>query len=186
MQTYKLQHSSILTRILIIIASLIPLWIAYEYPVFLSDDSYITLTYAKNIANGQGFVFNHPPPTQGTTTPLLTIVVAGLASILPFINIPTLAVFFTAFCWLGIFWVLFLFRQNWDLSEHQAIIVGLVVVASGFLGSLGMEAYLFAFVLVLSLSLFQNGIFFWGRVKHGPFISNSRRRHTSFICNVAI
>ncbi len=140
--------------------SLIPLWIAYQTPVFLNDDSYITLTYAKNIANGDGFVFNHPPATQGTTTPLFTIFVGYLAKILPTVNIPTLAVFFSAFCWIGIVWIMFLFRKAWELSECQAVIIGFVIIASGFVSFLGMEAYLFAFLLVMSFSLFQNKNYF--------------------------
>jgi arabinofuranosyltransferase len=50
------------------------------------DDSYITFRYARNLVSGNGFVFNPPAPgagpgerVQGTTTPLYTLLMAGLA-----------------------------------------------------------------------------------------------------------
>ena len=148
------QHSSRFVAMILVVASLFPLIAAYRYPAFLNDDSYITLTYAKNLANGNGFVFNHSPAVLGTTTPLFTVAVAGFALIFRQVDIPTVAVFLTAFCWLGIVWTFFFFRKEWGLADWQAGVVGLVVIASGWIGFLGMEAYPFAFLLVLSLSLF--------------------------------
>jgi peptidoglycan/LPS O-acetylase OafA/YrhL len=70
--------------LLLLAASLFPLWVAsHQQHKFLNDDTYITLTYAKSLVNGRGFVFNHPPPTLGTTSPLLALMVAGLAMALP-------------------------------------------------------------------------------------------------------
>ncbi len=50
------------------------------------DDSYITFRYARHLVSGNGFVFNPPTPgaspgerVQGTTTPLYTLLMAGLA-----------------------------------------------------------------------------------------------------------
>jgi arabinofuranosyltransferase len=154
MQDRIVRHSSSLTFALLVLLSLFPLIAAYRYPRFLNDDSYITLTYAKNLANGNGFVFNHPPAVLGTTTPLFTIVVAGLALVLPRTEIPTIAVFLSGFCWLGVVWTLFAFRKHWGLENWHVCIVAFVLIGLGWIGYLGMEAYPFAFLLVLSLSLF--------------------------------
>jgi arabinofuranosyltransferase len=154
MQNKIVQHSLLFTVILLVFVSLFPLITAYRYPAFLNDDSYITLTYAKNLASGNGFVFNHSPAVLGTTTPLFTIAVAGLALIFPKTDIPVLAVFLTAFCWLGIVWTIFFFRKEWGLENWQVCTLALVLIGSGWIGSLGMEAYPFAFLLFLSLSLF--------------------------------
>ena len=43
------------------------------------DDSYITFRYARNLVSGNGFVFNPGEYVQGTTTPLYTLLMAGLA-----------------------------------------------------------------------------------------------------------
>ncbi|MFH2049564.1 MAG: hypothetical protein ABIJ12_08970 [bacterium] len=42
------------------------------------DDAYITFRYAENIANGLGFVYNAGEKLLGTTTPLFTLLLAGL------------------------------------------------------------------------------------------------------------
>lgn len=148
------QHSYLLTVVFLICVSIFPLITAYLYPLYLNDDAFITLTYVKNLANGNGFVFNHPPAVLGTTTPLFAIAVAGLASLLTQVDIPALAVFLTAFCWLGIAWVFFFFRKEWELDYWHVCIIALVVVGSGWIVTLGMEAYPFAFLLVLTVSLF--------------------------------
>ena len=68
--------------VMLVLASFFPLWAAHHCWQFLNDDSYITLTYAKSIAVGRGFVFNSPPPTLGTTTPLYAVAIAALSVVL--------------------------------------------------------------------------------------------------------
>lgn len=159
MQTKLASYSSLFTIMLLTLVSFFPLVTAYRYPVFLNDDSYITLTYAKNLVNGNGFVFNHPPAVLGTTTPLFTILVAGLTWITR-VDIVVIAVFLSSFCWLGIGWIFFFFRKEWQLTNWQVCTLALVLIGSGWIGFLGMESYLFAFLLVLSISL-SLGELYW-------------------------
>ena len=149
--------STKITIILLLILSVLPLAIAFQNHTHLNDDTYITLTFVKNLAQGNGFVYNYPPAVLGTTTPLLTIIIAVLAVLLPWFDPATVAVFFTVFCWISIVWVFFLFRQDWELRDWQVVIVGMVLVLTVWINYLGMEAYLFAFLLVLTFSLFLNG-----------------------------
>ena len=151
---YKKRATRISAGLVLIVLSSIPLWVAYRHPPFLNDDTYITLTYAKSIAAGRGFVFNQPPATLGTTTPLLALVVAGTSSILPGVEVSKIAVLFTALCWIGIIWGVYLGRERLGLSRWQAVTVGGVVIASGWIGFLGMEAYLFAFLLIFTMILY--------------------------------
>ena len=137
-------------------ASIFPLWVATHRFHSLNDDTYITLTYAKSLAAGRGFVFNYPPATLGTTSPLLTLLVAALSIVLPWMETDQIAVLFTALCWTAMVWVIFLFRRRLGLENWQAAVMGLVLVASGWVNFLGMEAYLFAFLLILSLALFNS------------------------------
>lgn len=44
---------------------------------FQVDDAWITYRYAENLAAGEGFVYNPGERVYGTTTPLLTLVLAG-------------------------------------------------------------------------------------------------------------
>jgi len=140
--------------LVLLFMSVFPLWVAYHHPVSLNDDTYITLTYAKSIANGKGFVFNHPPATLGTTTPLFTLIVAGLSLFLPGVEIGKIAVAFTSLCWLGSAWVVYLGREGLGLYRWQSIIIGGVVIVSGWVGFLGMEAHLFAFLLVVGVVVY--------------------------------
>jgi len=43
----------------------------------LPDDAFITYRYAANLAHGQGFVYNRGERVLGTTTPLLTVILAA-------------------------------------------------------------------------------------------------------------
>lgn len=47
---------------------------------FQVDDAWITYRYAENLAAGEGFVYNPGERVYGTTTPLLTLLLAGAAA----------------------------------------------------------------------------------------------------------
>ena len=154
----KWWRSDRLFAALLVAGSLLPLWAATQHHTYLNDDTYITLTYAQNLARGRGFVFNHPPATLGTTTPLLTLSVAAIAWALPAVTVHALAVFFTALCWSATAWTIYLFRRSWQLLDWQAGLLGLILLGTGWIGFLGMEVYLFAFLLMLSFSLYFAGM----------------------------
>ena len=152
------KYSSHIAIVILVLLSLYPIATAIRYPhYFLLDDAFITLTYSKNIALGKGFVYNHPPATFGTTTPLFALIIAALSAILPWIDIPVIAVFFTTFCWIGIVWLFVIFRNEWQLNYWKILVIALVFYVLGWIKFLGMEAYLFAFLLTLSVSLFLSG-----------------------------
>lgn len=155
------RNSTIISAAILLVGCLFPLWTAWHLKdLFLNDDTYITLTFAKNLARGDGFVYNHPPPTLGTTSPLLALGTALLAFILRSENIQAVAVFFTAACWIAISWTIFMFRRSFGLEDWQAAVIGLALFASGFVLRLGMEVYMFAFLLTLSIALFSRGNYF--------------------------
>ena len=55
------------------------------------DDAYITFRYARNLVTGAGFVYNPGERVLGTTTPLYTWLLAGLALATGSRDFPTLA-----------------------------------------------------------------------------------------------
>jgi hypothetical protein len=55
------------------------------------DDAYITFRYARNLLEGHGFVYNSGERVLGTTTPLYTLLLAGLALVTGWRDFPTLA-----------------------------------------------------------------------------------------------
>jgi hypothetical protein len=158
MDLNKIKHYLAFIPILILL-SLFPLFAANNKGCLL-DDAYITHTYARSLANNEGFVFNYPPPTFGTTTPLLTVTIALLAKILPGLDVSKIAVFFSACCWAAIPWGIFFFSDSFQLQKWQACIIGAVIIGSGSIELLGMEMYLFAFLLILTVAVFIGGHFF--------------------------
>ncbi|GAP17008.1 hypothetical protein LSAC_00866 [Levilinea saccharolytica] len=47
------------------------------YSGYVEEDAYITFQFARNLAAGQGFVYNPGEAIYGSTTPLLTLLLAG-------------------------------------------------------------------------------------------------------------
>lgn len=60
------------------------------------DDAYITFRYAHNLVTGLGFVYNPGQQVLGTTTPLYTLLMAGLALTLRTENYPAIALWVNA------------------------------------------------------------------------------------------
>jgi hypothetical protein len=53
------------------------------YTHFTFEDAFITFRFARNLANGLGFVYNAHQPIYGTTTPLLTMLLAAWIKVFP-------------------------------------------------------------------------------------------------------
>jgi hypothetical protein len=128
----------------------------------LGDDAYITLTYAKNLARGNGFVYNHPPATLGTTTPLFTLLVAFLGLVLPFLTVAQVAVLVSTAAWIGTGWLLYVLARRLVIAPIPAAVAAVIplLTAQGWVMSLGMEAWPFQFLLVGSICL---------AISHKPF-----------------
>lgn len=148
--------------VVLLIASLLPLSAAFRLDErFPSDDALISLTYAKNLARGDGFVFNQPPPVLATTTPAFTVAVALLVAITGF-EPTVVALWVSALCWLALIWSFFVFRRAFGLDAGQATAVGWMVAAQGWVEHLSMEAYPFALILVVAAALVWSQRWFLG------------------------
>lgn len=64
-----------------LLLGLIVLFYAWLYQDFAQDDAFITYRYARNLAQGYGFVYNLHEPVLGTTTPFYSLVLALLARV---------------------------------------------------------------------------------------------------------
>lgn len=123
---------------------------------WLNDDSFITLTYAKNLISGNGFVYNHPPATLGTTTPLFTLLTAWLALLIPGLDVIKSAIILSVAPWIGTGILLYLVATHLNLPPLSGVVVAvmpLVIVNGLWLWFIGMEIWLFQFLLVLSFYL---------------------------------
>ncbi len=121
--------------------SLFPLACALLRWPYLNDDSYITLTFSKSLAEGRGFVFNHGPPTLGSTTPLLVLIGAVLQLVLPWLPLALGVTLFTSGCLVASAWTFYYFREAFRLNAWQACLAGLTLYATCNPWLFGMEAY---------------------------------------------
>ena len=123
----------------------------------LGDDPLITLTYAKNIAAGNGFVFNQGEPVLGTTTPLFALLIGTMMAVLPGVAGTAIAVSATTTCWLGLIWSFYLLKEPFGIPISVATWIGAAVAVAGWIPFLGMEAYPFALLLVVTLGSAYSG-----------------------------
>jgi hypothetical protein len=115
----------------------------------LHDDCYITLTYARNIAAGNGFVYNGGEPCLGTTTPLCTLWFALVKFVLPTADLPQVARMTGTVCWIASGWLIVAFRRHLRLSAAEAGLVAAAIVAAGNVRFIGMESPAFVAMVML-------------------------------------
>jgi hypothetical protein len=117
-----------------------------------SDDFYITYRYARNLAQGHGFVFNPGERVFGTTDPGLGLLLAALHFVTR-VPVPLLgAVVFSASL-VGIATILL--REGWDRGHGIEPILGgsLLLISSYVWGNHGAAAPLVLLLLLASAKL---------------------------------
>ena len=124
---------------------------------FIVDDAYITFRYARNLAEGVGFVYNAGERVLGTTAPLLALVLALFSRLGA--DVPQ-----TAFL-LGVaadaVTLVALYGLTADLSRGRVGLVAaaLLAVTPRYLtySVSGMETPLYIAAILVSLLLYQTG-----------------------------
>ncbi len=124
------------------------------------DDAYITFRYACNIINGLGFVYNPGQRVLGTTTPLYTLLIAGLSFVLRTQNFPPVALWVNALAD-GLTCVL-LVPLGETISGHRrvGIAAALLYAVAAFSVTFaigGMETSVFVLLLVVTAFLYLRG-----------------------------
>jgi hypothetical protein len=143
------------------------LWI--QYTGFIEDDAFITFRFAEQLANGNGFVYNVGQPIYGTTTPLLTLLLAlwiklisgdvifgaRLLGVLGLVGTQV-------FIWLGL-------REIKRPFAEQIGVLTAIAFSSKmiYMSIYGMEIPLITFFLSLSWFLFCRKKFFWAGIASG-------------------
>lgn len=126
------------------------------------DDAWITFRYARNLANGDGFVYNRGERVQGTSTPLYTLLLAGLARAGADIPPASVAVGFVSFLATALMVFLFVYRL------HSAAFPGLagaiMLIFSPFLlmAPNGMETMTYCALILLSVYLAHRDRYYAG------------------------
>ena len=152
---------------LLAIWSVYPLWHGYMLSPDLNDDAFITLAYAKNLIAGNGFVYNHGPETLGTTSPLQTLLAAGLGLLLPQVSLISIAKAMGSISWVSCGWLVFAFRERLGLSRRDASLIGIAIFALGSPYFLGMETWMYLAILVLACGLAAGGNYLLAGISTG-------------------
>jgi hypothetical protein len=144
--------------LIVVIAAIVTAVLTAAFWDYTQDDVFITYGYSRNIAEGQGFVFNPGEHVQGTTTPLYTLLMAGVYLLTPHLlhagNLLS-ALFLMLACGLAISYV------RAELSVYSQLAIAVMLVSSPIVYvSFGMETLLYCALLMLALWL-------WGRGSRG-------------------
>jgi hypothetical protein len=165
--------------IVLIAASSVPI-LASQRLAHPIDDAYITLTYARSLSEGRGFTFGEfvDKPSLGTTTPLYAALLAVASRLLPFADIPQLAVALSVVAWLATAWLWAWQGPALGLSRLESLCVALLLLfeTSFWISALGMETRLFCFLLSLSLVVYFRGWVFLGWLARRVVVLNTWRR----------
>jgi hypothetical protein len=94
------------------------------------DDAFITFRYARNLVEGQGFVYNPGVQTLGTTTPLYTLLMAGISGVTGGQDFPWYALTVNALADAGAAALLFLIARRVTGSAWIGGLLGLLWAVS--------------------------------------------------------
>ena len=141
-----------------VLALVLVLTFGRVYSGFVQDDAYITYRYARNLAAGDGFVYNPGEPVLGTSTPLYALSL-GLLSRMTGLSVPGIG----NAAWLASLWLaaLALYQAGLPAGRVFSALVSLLFLTNPFLSQMvGMEAaFLLALLLLAIWALTRNRLF---------------------------
>lgn len=89
-------HQRLTFGVAVWLSLLFLLWLRFHQPPNTVDDAYTTFRYARNLANGLGFVYNPGERVLGTTTPAYALLLALASRLSGYADFPRLAVMVNA------------------------------------------------------------------------------------------
>ncbi|HHW85365.1 MAG TPA: hypothetical protein GX400_04055 [Chloroflexi bacterium] len=148
-------HQAWINKAIVASIALLTMALRLGYGPRTVDDAFITFRYARNLAEGAGFVFNLGERVLGTTTPLFTILIAGFYQLR--LEPTWMALLTTSLADAGtsilIFLIVHRLSRNliagWIGASLYSFSTGSITFSGG-----GMETGLFVFLTMLSVYLF--------------------------------
>src|SRR3990172_3958313 len=124
------------------------------------DDAYITFRYARNLANGVGFVYNAGERVLGTTTPAYTLLLAALSRLGGFTDYTRLALIVNTLCDAVTFGLLIRLVTRLTDLRWVGLSAALLFALDGRtldFSTGGMESSFNVMAIILTLMLFFEG-----------------------------
>lgn len=168
MPRHASKFALIFTIIILSLASIVPI-VAGTKLIHPLDDVYITLSYARSIVEGHSFRL-HPSsePSFGTTTPLNTLIIAGVSKTIPSVEMPKIAIWLSVVAWIATGWLWGLRGQVLGLGWFERMSIAVLILFDvPIVHLLGFEIKLFALLLTLSLMLYTSKHDVWAGVAVG-------------------
>lgn len=132
------------------------------------DDAYITYRYARNLAMGNGFVYNIDEWVLGTTTPLYTILLALIASLTK-LDVVRVSTILSGIC----LWVSsgILYELGRSSDHTSSFFLSLIFLTNPFLRNfIGMESYLLLCFILLTVWAYRRNKLLLASVCNGLLI----------------
>jgi len=154
------RHYTIATLVSVATVLLVML---YGYWNIQQDDSYIFYSYADNLANGHGYVFNIGERINATTSPLYTILLSVTAVTLryfPFGDVPLIGHFIGA---ISLFFICIFLMQSFKSERFSLFpyVLPLIFLLNPLLpNAIGMETFLAMMLAMMCLYLYSCGNLF--------------------------
>jgi len=148
-------------KLSIIFISIILVLFFFGYLNFHQDDAYIFYTYAKNIAEGNGYVFNLGEKINATTSPLYTILLTIIYSLVRCISTESFPAISNSISVLSILGIIYSINKIFK-DGKMSILFPLIFLANPLLKyGVGMETFLNLALISYSIYLFtENEILF--------------------------
>ncbi|MGB2990630.1 MAG: hypothetical protein WBC98_11815, partial [Candidatus Zixiibacteriota bacterium] len=140
--------------------SIVVLLMLVGYSNIQQDDQYIFYSYAKNLANGQGYVFNIGERVNATTSPLYTLLLALTYTILRFLPFVTIPLIGHLIGIASLFFICVFLMQAFK-SENSSLfpfVLPLVFLTNTLLPkAIGMETFLTMMLSLMCLYFYVSG-----------------------------
>ncbi len=140
-------------------------WIGFRwYTGIVVEDAYITYRYARNVALGNGFVYNLGEHVLGTTTPLYTLMLAAFGAVLGVEHIPLISSLLMPLAGVAAIWITVLAMRKLGLPRWLPIIfVGALAFNRDILWTMtgGLETPLVILLMAASLYALANERVMW-------------------------
>ncbi len=121
---------------------------------YFLDDPFITYRYAENIVRGVGFVYNPAEHVLGTTTPLYTLILAGLALVFGTTQIPILSIVISIIADMASVALLWKVLSGFDDAVRLvACLLFALYPKAVLIGVSGMEASIVVLLMLFSFQL---------------------------------
>ena len=142
--------------ILLVLATAASIFL-YLFTNYTSDDAFITFRYAKNLATGNGWVFNIGEKVQGNSSPLFTIICTAIIYLVGSDTLPSairLILLLSSLASIFLLWKIL--SQIHEIARFVVLILFALYPKVVLINISGMESPLVIMLMILTFYLIKN------------------------------